>query len=297
MAKAAPRSKKGDKSKKAKKKTSKKASSNGASKAKKKAKKTSKKAAAKKVAKKKTTKKKSADKRKAVLKVIQPESTSARMAVEAKASVWAISSEKTQDMRSGKLPVEEGGPPVVEVLPLVNIPAAPEIRRSSRDQYPFFRAELARDEADPTDPHSGWRVANERSRHELNSGITVDVLKGVEGRIGVELPPSFWDFSLEWSGGTLYTHQNGGFRVIPAQEVLGEVRGALCNRMMKPFLPVVDLGCGDYLALDMSKANRTGEHPVYWWYGGESKKKVADSFVQWLKKLVEAQGQPFWWSL
>ena len=109
------------------------------------------------------------------------------------------------------------------------------------------------------------------------------------------LPPSFWDFSLEWSGGLLYVQEFGAIRIIAALEIMSELKGPLCGRMRYPSLPVVDLGCGDYLALDMSKETKGGERPIMWWYAGEVKKKVADSFVAWLKKLVELGGEPYWW--
>ena len=219
------------------------------------------------------------------------------MAKLAEQAVWRISSEKTlgqilalderaqeiEDQRTSELVVEES--------------VAPEAasRRSSRDQYAFLRAELARPEDDPQDPHYPWRYSSKRLRHELSPGTSAEVLATVEERISLKLPPSYWDFSLEWCGGQFYTTGDGSFRVIPATEILNEVRGPLCDRMTRPFLPIVDLGCGDYLALDMSKSNRAGEHPVYWWYGGDVKKKVADSFALWLKKLVESSGEPYWW--
>lgn len=236
-------------------------------------------------------------KRQRVLDVIIPQSTSARMAEAARASVWAISSEKT----TMQFEAAEAAADAAEVRrtdKLVNesTPALDEtLRRSSRDLFAFMREELDRHEDDPKDPHALWRRAHKRLRHELSAGPAPDELKRLEARLHCELPPSFWDFSLEWGGGLLFVHEFGAIRVLPALEIISELRGPLCGRMVRPYLPVVDLGCGDYLALDMGKETKGGEHALVWWYGGEVKKKVADSFVAWLKKLVELGGQPYWW--
>jgi hypothetical protein len=239
-------------------------------------------------------------KRQRVLDIILPQGTSARMAEAARASVWAISSEKTtlqfeaaeaaaeaaEDRRTEGL-VEPGAAGGVQ----------DDQRRSSKDQFAFFRDELDRPEDDPKDPHGLWRRAHKRLRHELAQGPAAIELKRLEDRLRCQLPPSFFDFSLEWGGGLLYVHEFGAVRVIPALEILSELKGPLCGRMNFPYLPIVDLGCGDYLALDMAKETKGGEHPLVWWFGGEPKKKVADSFVAWLKRLVESGGQPFWWEL
>lgn len=236
-------------------------------------------------------------KRQRVLDVIIPQSTSARMAEAARASVWAISSEKT----TMQFEAAEAAADAAEVRrtdKLVNesTPALDEtLRRSSRDLFAFMREELDRSEDDPKDPHALWRRAHKRLRHELSGGPSPDELKRLEGRLHCQLPPSYWDFSLEWGGGLLFVHEFGAIRILPALEIISELRGPLCGRMVRPYLPVVDLGCGDYLALDMGKETKGGEHPLVWWYGGEVKKKVADSFVGWLKKLVEVGGQPYWW--
>ena len=64
-----------------------------------------------------------------------------------------------------------------------------------------------------------------------------------------------------------------------------------------PCLPAVALSRTDYLALDMSKTNRSGENPLYWWYCDRPVRKVADSFGLWIKKLIELDGRAFWWDL
>lgn len=236
-------------------------------------------------------------KRQRVLSVIIPQSTSARMAEAARASVWAISSEKTtQQFEAAEAAADAKELRRTDGLVNESTPALDEtLRRSSRDLFAFMREELDRDEDDPKDPHSLWRSAHKRLRHELSSAPAPGELKRLEGRLGAQLPPSFWDFSMEWGGGLMFVHEFGAIRILPALDIVSELKGPLCGRMLRPYLPIVDLGCGDYLALDMGKESKGGERPIVWWYGGEAKKKVADSFVAWLKKLVELNGQPYWW--
>jgi hypothetical protein len=239
-------------------------------------------------------------KRQRVLDIVLPQSTSARMAEAAPASVWAISSEKT----TSQFEMAEAAAQAAEEMrseTLVEAAAATEaipdeLRRSSKDLFAFLRAELEREDLESDDPHALWRRAHKRMRHELFAGPPMAELLQLEERLGVKLPPSYWDFSLEWGGGLLYVREHGAMRVIPALAVKSEVQGALCGRMLRPWLPVVDLGCGDYLALDTSTENRAGENPIHWWYCGEAKKKVADSFALWLQRLVDEDGQPYWWA-
>ncbi len=226
-------------------------------------------------------------------------SSSDRMAVEAKKSVYAISSEKTvgmfeagdslvddaEEIRMLKLAETDG-----DVLPS-------ELRRSTRDQFGPFRVELNRPENFEDDVHATWRVANVRFRHEMKPGSKVTDVKKVERDLGVEFPPSYYDFCLEWNGGELYVRDGGGYRIIGATEQKAESKGPLCGRMQKPYVPVVALGRTDYLALDMSKTNRSGENPLYWWRCDRAVRKVGDSFGLWLKKLIECDGRAFWWDL
>ncbi|HBP17160.1 MAG TPA: hypothetical protein DEA08_05105 [Planctomycetes bacterium] len=260
--------------------------------------------AAKKAAAKKTTKKaaksdaSSAAKRQAVLEVVLS-STSERIAKTAAASVWAISSEKTQDVRTA-IAERRDRIELARTRGLADPEAPPaEIeRRSSRDGYGFLRDELLRDEAAPGDVYAPWRLTAQRMRHELLPGLEAEVLDEIERELHLVLPPSLYDFAREWAGGELYTRPGGGFRVIPPTSYLSEVRGPLCNRMRQPYLPVVDLTCGDYLCLDMSQTSRGGkENPVYWWYGGEVQgRRVADGFGAFLRKLVDQGGRPWWWA-
>ena len=229
------------------------------------------------------------------LKAEIPLSTSLRTAEDARRSVWAISSEKTtlmfeaaEDLDRARRAQHE------EVLVEETEAPAPAKRRSSRDQFGFFRTELAREESDD-DPHVLWRLAHQRQRHELLPGIEPDKLVAFERRVGAELPPSLYDFSLEWGGGQLYVQDHAQIRILSVNKIMREITHTLCNRMVRPLLPVVDLGLGDYLALDMSRTNRSRENPLWWWYAGERQKKIADSFALWLKKLVENDGAHYWW--
>jgi hypothetical protein len=221
------------------------------------------------------------------------------MAVEAKKSVYAISSEKTVGMfEAGDSLVDDAEE--IRMLKLAecdgeSLPA--EMRRSTRDQFGPFRTELNRPEDFEGDVHATWRVANARFRHEMKPGARVPEVKKVERALGVEFPPSYHDFCLEWDGGELYVRDGGGYRVIGATEIKAEKKGPLCGRMSKPYVPLIALGRTDYLCLDMSKKNRSGENPVYWWCCDRTVRKVGDSFGLWLKKLIECDGRAFWWDL
>lgn len=238
-------------------------------------------------------------KRQRVLDVLLPMGTPARMAEAARASVWAISSEKTTlQFQAAEARADKAEEARTETL-VVDAAAtalADDRRRASKDLFAFLREELDRPDDEEVDPDALWRRAFKRLRHELQPGPGPDELARLEGRLGVTFPPSFYDFSLEWGGGLLYVHEYGATRIVPALEILDEVRGPIAGKMSRPFLPVVDLGCGDYLALDMGTETKGGERPLVWWHAGEVKKRVAESFAAWLKKFVEAGGQPFWWS-
>lgn len=241
----------------------------------------------------------SAAKRQAVLEAILPLTTSARMARRAEEAVWAISSDKTHEMLEAQDKADRALEERAEVEAQRQVATTgavdPTLRRGSRDAFGFFRAELDRAEEDPRDPHARWRATRERLRHEVLPGATPERLAEVEERLGVQLPRSYYDFCLEWNGAHLYTSEAGGYRVLSATGIVDEVKGALCNRMVRPYLPVVDLGCGDYLALDTERPGKGGEYPLVWWYGGEAKRRVAESFSQWLKRLIEGAGHPYWW--
>lgn len=236
-------------------------------------------------------------KRGAAPEAVLPKSTSRRMAEAARASVWAISSEKTTDQfQAAEDLAREEEAQRTDALIVPQEVETPEsaLRRCSRDPFGFFREELMRDEADD-DPHAVWRADHGRQRHELLPGSTPSELAELERTLRIQLPPSYYDFSLEWSGGMVYVREMGLTRIVRAVDLLEEVRGPLYGRMARPFLPLVDLGCGDYLALDTSRGSKNGEFPLFWWFEGQPRRKVADSFAQWLRKLVEHGGDPFWW--
>ena len=240
------------------------------------------------------------DKLSAVLEVILPESSSTRAAASAAASVWAISSEKTQDVRAAIRVRDSLAEDVVreELAEFAEeeAPAAIANLRSSRDPFGFFREELAREELHSGDLQAGWRYQNQRLRHELVRGIDNDEVREVERQLGFDFPPSYRDFVLEWGGGELYTRPEGGYRLLSPLEVLPEVRDRLGGLMSQPYLPIIDLGCADYLCLNTSQPKKGGEFPLWSWHCGVPERRVADTFLRWLKQIVEAKGEPFWWA-
>ena len=216
--------------------------------------------------------------------------------------MWAISSEKTQDVRAAIRVRDSLAEDIVreELAEFAEeeAPSSPQgHRRMSRDPYRFFRDELARDELQSEDLVAGWRYQGQRLRHELQRGLTNDQITEIERELGYDLPPSYRDFILEWSCGELFTRPEGGYRLLPPADLLGETRGRLGNQMHSRLLPIVDLGSADYLCLDTSQQKRGGEFTVYWWHCGDGERRVADTFGRWLKRLVEAQGEPFWWAV
>ncbi|MBI3722572.1 SMI1/KNR4 family protein, partial [bacterium] len=164
----------------------------------------------------------------------------------------------------------------------------------AKGHWAFFRAELARP-SDPDDPHEAWRKDMGRPRHEMFHAATDEQLDAIEADLGMKLPLSYRDFNRSWGGGRLFTQEWRDIRLVGAIDMAKEMKERLCERMQKPFLPLADLGDGDYLAFDTSKATQKGEAPVYWWYGGKAKKRVAASFSEWLEQLVATGGEAFWW--
>jgi SMI1/KNR4 family protein SUKH-1 len=237
----------------------------------------------------------------AVLEVLLPDSSSSRAAASAAASVWAISSEKTQDVRAAIRVRDSLAEDVVreELAEFAEEEAPAEIahRRSKRDPFGFFREELGREELHSEDLVAGWRHKNQRLRHELVRGIPNDELREVERQLGFDLPPSYRDFVLEWGSGELFTRPEGGYRLIAPGEILPEARLRLGGLMRQPYLPIVDLGCADYLCLNTSQPKKNGEFPVWWWHCGVPQRRVADTFLRWLKQIVEAKGEPYWWAV
>jgi cell wall assembly regulator SMI1 len=171
---------------------------------------------------------------------------------------------------------------------------APDRRPVGKDRWGFFREELERKDH-PSDPHAAWRHETGRPRHELFLPTTEEALAAVEATLKLKLPPSYREFNLEWSGGRLYTQEWRDIRLVGAMDLPKELKDRLCERMHAPWIPLADLGDGDYLAFDTSKPNAKGEFPVHWWYGGHAKKRVAASFVDWLEQLVASGGEAFWW--
>ncbi len=156
--------------------------------------------------------------------------------------------------------------------------------------------------ADPTSPLAHERLGDFLVVHARRDEAilqfdpaTDEALDAVEAAIKVKLPQSYRDFNLHWGGGRLYTQEWRQIRLVGALDIEKELHQRLCDRMQMPFLPLVDLGDGDYLAFDTSKPSAKGELPVVWWYGGHLKKKVSPTFADWLEQLVATGGEAFWW--
>lgn len=256
-----------------------------------------------------------------------PKSTAAKAAEAARAAVWSVSSEKTtaqieaaenafeealsvHKVKQGKQEKEESGaaPPADEPTatkakesakakdkPKDEGEDAPAAARKSpiKDRWVWFREELARED-DPADPHYTWRQETGRPRHEMFLAADEASVAAVEEELKLTLPPSYRAFNLHWGGGRLYTQEFREIRLVGALDLRKELKDRLCERMHAPWIPLADLGDGDYLAFDTSKPNAKGEYPVHWWYGGHAKKKVAASFQDWLEQLVANWGEAYW---
>ena len=225
-----------------------------------------------------------------------PLRTPERVALEARDSVWAISSEKTtEQFEAVEAAAEAAEEERVEALADRDQPAPSAVRlRLAPGVYDFFREEVARPE-DPEDPHAGWRKAQGRRRHELEPGLGSAVLLEWEQRLGWTLPPSYHDFLCEWRRGPVFVSEDGGVELLGLEASLELLEGALRERITPPLIPVVDLGCDDYLVLNPSLPDSDGEYPVGWWQGGELRGEVAGSFVEALAALVERRGRGCWW--
>ncbi|RMG12600.1 MAG: hypothetical protein D6731_13495, partial [Planctomycetota bacterium] len=229
-----------------------------------------------------------------------PAGTSARMARKARESVHAISSEKTlEQIYAGETMERVAEAGRMQRLADLDFDAQPpaELRRCGRDPFASFRTELQRPEDELLDPHATWRLQNGRLRHEMNPGASPETIAAVEQHLRTPLPPSYHDFVLEWNGGLLYVHEAGAYRVLPVDRLLEEVKGPLEGWIRYPHLPVVDLGCGDYLVFDVSKTGRGQEYPLLWWYAGKVERRIAENFGSWLRRLVEARGEAYWWEV
>jgi hypothetical protein len=243
-----------------------------------------------------------------------PRSTAAKAAEAARAAVWAVSSEKTtaqitaakgafetalSEHTQSRAAASEAPPHPPSEGAEGEDEGSSRKRAAPKDRWAFFRDELAR-ESDPSDPHEAWRSASGTPRHEMFDPSTDEALAQFESNLAhygksFKLPPSYRDFNLHWGGGRLFTQEWRQIRLVGAMDIERELKNRLCDRMHAPFLPLVDLGDGDYLAFDTSKPNAKGEFPVVWWYGGHAKKKVSPTFAEWLEQLVASGGEAFWW--
>jgi hypothetical protein len=237
-------------------------------------------------------------------------STAAKAAEAARNAVWAVSSEKTtaqiqaakgafetalSEHKDSKAANEAAAaaPPAPAGDDKAESPRAKKAP-IVKDRWAFFREELAR-ESDADDPHEPWRKETATPRHEMFDAISDETMDEVEKALKVKLPPSYRDFNKFWGGGRLYTQEWRNIRLVGAHDMERELRNRLVGRMHLPFIPLADMGDGDYLAFDTSKPSAKGEYPIVWWYGGHAKKKLSPTFADWLEQLVAAGGEAFWW--
>lgn len=211
--------------------------------------------------------------------------------ITANVAIDAIASERTNQARATQEEEEEEPPPPV------NTPPKAEQRRSAKDLFTEFREQYG--SHDPEDPLSAWRQARGFSRHSLASGVSVGDLAQVESRLSVSFPTSYWDFCLEWGSGELFTAPFRGWRFISGLDVEREISSRLKDSIPETHLPVVKLGPGDYLALDLRHGDAAGECPVVWWFESEPEElnnRVAESFLDLIKKLSASHGDTYWLS-
>lgn len=214
----------------------------------------------------------------------QSRGTASRAVVNALIAVDAVASEKTTATRAQQEADEES-----ERARRVQ-PSADE-RRCEEDRFAFFRESYTPPE---DDPFARWRKLHGYARHRLEAGASSEVLAAAEKRLVISLPPSYWDFCLEWGRGDLFISEWRRTRFIAATELLEELKTVLADRMLRPYLPVFDWGGGDYLALDTGRCDDDGECPVVWWQDGAEPVDIADSFLEWLERFCEAEGDFYW---
>jgi hypothetical protein len=213
--------------------------------------------------------------------------TTARAIISARIAVEAIASEKTTSTRAAQKEADDLGAAELAVSPVG------AVRRCRKDPFDRFRDRYT--EYDPNDPFTDWRQLNQKARHELGSGAPFQDLLEAERLLSVGLSPSYWDFSLEWGSGLIFTSNWRETRFISGLDVRYEAKSVLKDAMLRPFLPIVCLGPSDYLALDTS-TNKKGEYPVVWWSLEDTtvQVKVADSFGQWIELAEACYGDHYW---
>ncbi|WP_295796031.1 SMI1/KNR4 family protein [uncultured Microbacterium sp.] len=167
-----------------------------------------------------------------------------------------------------------------------------EHRRSAGDPFKFFRKAWRAEDKD--DPFADWRARKGEPRHRLGPGATVEALQAAERRLNVDFPASYWDFCLEFGSGDLFVGPWRRTRFIAAPDLWDEIKGVLADRMLYPFMPIIDPGGGDVIALDTGQRDDRGECPVVWWFDGEVQAVVADDFCSFLEHFQRVRGDRFW---
>lgn len=209
--------------------------------------------------------------------------------VRARRAVAMVSSEKTSQTRAAQASDEE------EALEEAVEAHTPELRRrGSGDPAAPLRESLVT--GVKGDLHVAWRARLGRELHEFGPGDELDAILKVEQRLHLDLPPSYVDTSLEFGTGAIFTRPWLSPVFISAGKVLDEAKGRLSDAMQRPFLPVLRLGGGDYLALDMGRKDAAGEAPVVWWSleSGAAEFDVAPSFAAFLAEYCQRAGDPYW---
>ncbi|MDF1666448.1 MAG: SMI1/KNR4 family protein [Planctomycetota bacterium] len=216
--------------------------------------------------------------------------TTAKAIITARIAVHAIASERTTETRAAQKEANADD----EDRQKIDRKAINAAKRSSKDLFKNFRSNYLKH--DPSDPFSDWRQLNERSRHELGEGCSVDDMQTAERRLKRTFPPSYWDFCLEWGSGLLFTSNWRETYFIDATNVLKETKSRLLHLFDPRYLPIARLGPNDYLALDTRAENDDGEFSIVWWNDQpeEAAVKVADSFADWLEQAESSFGDHYW---
>lgn len=135
-------------------------------------------------------------------------------------------------------------------------------------------------------------------RFSLNSPASNYDIKVIEGRLSKRIPDSLKEFLLNWNGGEIYNAEYlGGFRLFGTGELLernNSLQGVYGRDWEDDILVVaVSFGDGDHIGVNVNTgrildAFHEGE-PNEW-----LEKVIAESFGDWINKLVEAHGHRYW---
>lgn len=203
--------------------------------------------------------------------------------------VVAVSTDKTNLTRREQSALHKRNH---EELCAARVSASPTQRRSPVDRCEGFRR--SHDAGFPDDPHEAWRQASGSLRHRLGAGTTAARLGLWEERLGITLPPSYYDFCLEYGSGRFFIRPYLGWRLIAAPELMAERAFLPKGSLERGRLPIVDLGAGQLLILEANRPGADGEAAVSWWAEGETLGQVAPSFGAFLDRACELAGRAWW---